>query len=167
MRPGCTRSASVPHDLFPRSLSALVCGFLSAPPPGLRPRPRSEDYIECESCNEWYHFSCEGLDEADPPDVYSCKRCRQLTAKGQKVSAQERRRNKAKTNEYMSQMVRERSKAAVRCVPLFVSFDNKQEVWYFVQPRDYKKMMRTNVRPAFRVAPRYTLSWPRVVFRRP
>lgn len=66
----------------------------------------SEDYIECESCNEWYHFSCEGLDETNPPDVYSCKRCRQLAAKGQKVSAQERRRNKAKTNEYMSQMVR-------------------------------------------------------------
>lgn len=66
----------------------------------------SEDYIECESCNEWYHFSCEGLDGTNPPDVYSCKRCRQLAAKGQKVSAQERRRNKAKTNEYMSQMVR-------------------------------------------------------------
>ena len=64
-----------------------------------------EDYIECESCNEWYHFSCEGLDEDNPPDVYSCKRCRQLAAKGQKVSAQERRRNKAKTNEYLSEMV--------------------------------------------------------------
>ena len=65
-----------------------------------------EDYIECESCNEWYHFSCEGLDENNPPDVYSCKRCRQLAAKGQKVPALERRRNKAKTNEYLSEMVR-------------------------------------------------------------
>ncbi|CAM9354237.1 unnamed protein product, partial [Hapterophycus canaliculatus] len=65
----------------------------------------AEDYIECESCNEWYHFSCEGLDEDNPPDVYSCKRCRQLAAKGQKVSAQERRRNKAKTNAYLCEML--------------------------------------------------------------
>ncbi|CAN0104081.1 unnamed protein product, partial [Ectocarpus sp. 6 AP-2014] len=64
-----------------------------------------EDYIECESCNEWYHFSCEGLDEDNPPERYSCKRCRQLAAKGQKVPAQERRRNKAKTNEYLSEML--------------------------------------------------------------
>ncbi|CAN0267119.1 unnamed protein product, partial [Ectocarpus fasciculatus] len=64
-----------------------------------------EDYIECESCSEWYHFSCEGLDEDNPPDRYSCKRCRQLAAKGQKVPAQERRRNKAKTNEYLSEML--------------------------------------------------------------
>lgn len=64
-----------------------------------------ENYIECDSCNEWYHFSCEGLDEADAPDSYSCKRCRKLAAKGQKVSAGERRRNKAKTNEYMSEIV--------------------------------------------------------------
>ncbi|CAN0338720.1 unnamed protein product [Pylaiella littoralis] len=65
----------------------------------------AEDYIECESCSEWYHFSCEGLDEDNPPDVYSCKRCRQLAAKGQKVPAQERRRNKAKTNEYLCEML--------------------------------------------------------------
>ncbi|CAN0038149.1 unnamed protein product, partial [Sphacelaria rigidula] len=64
-----------------------------------------ENYIECDSCNEWYHFSCEGLDEADAPDSYSCKRCRKLAAKGQKVSAGERRRNKAKTNEYMSEIM--------------------------------------------------------------
>ncbi|CAN0580495.1 unnamed protein product, partial [Ectocarpus sp. 12 AP-2014] len=71
-----------------------------------------EDYIECESCNEWYHFSCEGLDEDNPPERYSCKRCRQLAAKGQKVPAQERRRNKAKTNEYLSEMVSRREAKA-------------------------------------------------------
>ena len=85
---------------FLASMHVLPCVF----------RVHSEDYIECESCNEWYHFSCEGLDEDNPPDVYSCKRCRQLAAKGQKVSAQERRRNKTKTNEYMCQMVRHRER---------------------------------------------------------
>lgn len=91
---------------------------------------KSEDYIECESCSEWYHFSCEGLDEDDPPEVYSCKRCRQLAAKGQKVPAQERRRNKAKTNNYMSEMVRPRNGGRCNIIVVMVVFfylrDNKE-----------------------------------------
>ncbi|CAM9744992.1 unnamed protein product, partial [Choristocarpus tenellus] len=64
-----------------------------------------EDYIECESCCEWYHFSCEGLDETSPPDPFSCKRCKKLALAGKSVSEAERRRNQAKTNDYESEMV--------------------------------------------------------------
>ncbi|CAM9696179.1 unnamed protein product, partial [Discosporangium mesarthrocarpum] len=64
-----------------------------------------EDFIECESCSEWYHFSCEGLDEANPPDPFNCKRCKRLALAGKSVSQDERRRNQAKTNEYESEML--------------------------------------------------------------
>ncbi len=62
----------------------------------------SDDFLECDSCCDWFHYKCEGVDPDNPPSKFTCRQCQKRNGK---VPESERLENSAKMAFYDSELV--------------------------------------------------------------
>ncbi len=61
----------------------------------------TDDFVECDSCCDWFHYKCEGVDPDNPPSMFTCRQCRKRNGK---VPQSERLENRAKMASYDSEL---------------------------------------------------------------
>ncbi len=61
----------------------------------------TDDFVECDSCCDWFHYKCEGVDPDNPPSKFTCRQCRERNGK---VPQSERLENSAKMSLYDSEL---------------------------------------------------------------
>ncbi len=61
----------------------------------------TDDFVECDSCCDWFHYKCEGVDSDNPPSKFTCRQCRKRNGK---VPQSERLENSAKMAFYDSEL---------------------------------------------------------------
>ena len=56
--------------------------------------PSYGDMIECEICEEWFHFKCVGIKEGEEPKEWHCKNCEKQLKKSEKIKKKKNVNNK-------------------------------------------------------------------------
>ena len=56
--------------------------------------PSFGEMIECEICEEWFHFKCVGIKEGEEPKEWNCKNCEKKLKKAEKLKKKKNASNK-------------------------------------------------------------------------
>ncbi len=62
----------------------------------------SDDFLECDSCCDWFHYKCESVNPDNPPSKFTCHQCKKRNGK---VPESERLENSAKMALYDSELL--------------------------------------------------------------
>ncbi|XP_055522480.1 uncharacterized protein LOC129716671 [Wyeomyia smithii] len=78
------------NSLFESSVLESVCPFCNAPDDG--------KMINCDNCNQWFHFNCVGVSESESERDWNCAQCHVQVTSGHSTPA-ERTRQESERNQ--------------------------------------------------------------------